>query len=163
MARSAQGERFMPARHRPTRFWLPAAVLLACAGLSCAFGEFRPDDPMGHQFNLENSQKDYTDAVRWSKFDEAASHLDPGERAAFLAEMPDFDDGRFTDWEAGPWEFDDPEEMADGVIHVTYRAYSMKTLVEFKVKETQQWSRPDDGKLWKVDSEFTGLGQFEGQ
>ena len=153
----------MTRRHRPTPPWLPVAILLAGLGFSCAFGAFRPGDPMGHQFNLEKSQKDYTDAVRWSKFDEAASYLDPGERSAFLAQMPDFDDGRFTDWEAGPWEFEDPEAMAGGVIHVTYRAYSMKTLVEFKVKETQTWSRPDDGKLWKLESKFTGLGQFEGK
>ncbi|MCS5635437.1 MAG: hypothetical protein NZ990_02895 [Myxococcota bacterium] len=150
-------------RRRPTRFWLAAAMLLAGAGFSCAFGDFRPGDPMGHQFNLEKSQKAYTDAVRWSKFDEAASYLDPGEREAFLAQMPDFDDGRFTDWEAGVWQFDDPEEMIGGVIHVTYRAYSMNTLLEFKVKERQQWSRPDDGKLWKVESEFSGLGQFAGE
>ena len=153
----------MTRRHRPTPPWLPVAILLAGLGFSCAFGAFRPGDPMGHQFNLEKSQKDNTDAVRWAKFDEAASYLDPGERTAFLAQMPDFDDGRFTDWEAGPWEFEDPETLDRATIAVTYRGYSMHNPFEFQIEETQEWSRNGRANHWMVVSSFKDLGQISGQ
>ena len=143
----------------------PALRLFAWGVLSvglfaCAFGEFRPDDPMGREITLSDAHKRYTDAVRWSKFDEASSYIAPGERNAFLAQMPESDLGRFTDWEAKPWSFDDPEIRMKAVIEVTYRAYSMASPVEFKVKEQQSWSRSDRANDWVVESEFTGLDQF---
>ncbi len=130
--------------------------------LGCAFGEFRPDDPMGREITLGDAHKHYTDSVRWSKFDEASGYIEPAERDAFLAQMPEPDLGRFTDWEGKPWSFDDPEIRMKAVIEVTYRAYSMANPVEFKVKERQSWSRADRANDWVVKSEFTGLDQFGG-
>ena len=54
---------------------LARALLLFAllAGLGCAFGEIRPEDPFQRKYSLEGAQKRYTDLVRWSKFDEAAA------------------------------------------------------------------------------------------
>lgn len=141
---------------------VPVLAALIAGGLACAFGEFRPDDPMGRQITLSEAHKAYTDSVRWSKFDEAVGYIAADEREAFLAQMPEPDLGRFTDWEAKAWEFDDPETRKSAVIEVTYRAYSMANPVEFKVKESQSWSRPDRANDWRVESKFSGLDQFGG-
>lgn len=142
------------------RIRLLMATVMACVGLACAFGEFRPADPMGREFSLSETHKAYSDAVRWSKFDEAAGFVAPAQRTAYLAQMPDFAVGRFTDWTAGAWEFDDPETRTRATIKVTYRGYSMANPFEFKVSERQTWSREDRGNNWQVESKFTGLGQF---
>ncbi|HIF97736.1 MAG TPA: hypothetical protein EYQ54_12030 [Myxococcales bacterium] len=144
------------------RIRLLMGIILACGGLACAFGEFRPSDPMGHEFSLSETHKAYSDSVRWSKFDEASGFVVPAERTAYRAQMPDFAAGRFTDWSAEPWEFDDPETRTRATINVTYMGYSMANPIEFKVGEKQTWSREDRGNNWQVESKFTGLDQFGG-
>lgn len=144
---------------------LASILLLALAmGLStgCAFGEFRPDDPFKRQFSLQDQHRNYTDFVRWSKFDEAATFIAPDDRAAFMAQMPEFDDVRFSDWEAQPWQFEDAEEKNKAVIDVTYRGYSMRTPFEIKITEQQTWTREGSGNNWMVRSEFKNLDQLAG-
>ena len=143
---------------RPIRLLLAGS--LAAGAVACAYGDFRPGDPLGREISLSDTHKAYTDAVRWLKFDEAARHLPRENRAAYLAQMPDPEVGRFTDWEAKGWEFDDPETRTRATIEVTYRAFSEATLIAFKVKERQAWSRADRANDWQLESEFTGLKQF---
>ncbi len=145
---------------------LASILLLALAigsSTGCAFGEFRPDDPFKRQFTLQDQHRNYTDFVRWSKFDEAATFVALDTRQAFLAQMPNFDDVRFSDWEALPWQFEDTEEKRKAVIEVTYRGYSMRTPYEVKVTERQTWERLGSGNDWMVRSEFIDLGQLAGQ
>jgi len=136
------------------------AIVAVASGTGCAFGELRPDDPFKRQFSLEDAQKEYTDFVRWSKFQEAAAYVAPEDRKAFFARMPDFDVLRFTDWESRPWEFEDQEEKNKAIIEVTYRGYSMRTPFEVKVTETQTWTRTGSGNSWTVHSEFQNLDRF---
>jgi hypothetical protein len=136
-------------------------VFVASLGLGCAFGEVRPDDPFKRQFTLEDAHKDYTDNVRWSKFSEASQFMKKDDRHLFLQHMPDFDQVRFTDWEAEPWELDD-EEMTSATIYVRYKAYSMSNPVEFEVEEVQTWSRTGRGNDWTVNSSFENLDSLVG-
>jgi hypothetical protein len=146
--------------------WLRPA-LITCLGLAlltqfgCAFGEFRPDDPFNRQYELERSQKRYSDLVRWSKFDEAAQFVAADDRAAFEARMPDFKEIRFTDHETAPWQLD--EEKRETVIEVTYTGYSMRTPLEIEVHETQHWTREGNNSSWKVVSEFKDLDRLASQ
>ena len=133
---------------------------LLCGGLACALGDYTPNDPMTNNFTLAEAHTAYTNAVRWSKFDEASAFVIPSERVAYLAQMPDFDGGRFTDWTAAPWSFNDGETRTSATIEVTYRAYSMANPVEFKVKERQSWAQDEENKNWHLKSRFTGLNQF---
>ncbi|HIG01497.1 MAG TPA: hypothetical protein EYQ66_09375 [Myxococcales bacterium] len=148
----------MPMESRSIRLLVLGSLL--CGGLACAYGEYAPNDPMGNNFTLTEAHKVYTDAVRWSKFDEASAFITPAERATYLAQMPDFDEGRFTDWTAGEWIFENQETRESATIEVTYRAYSMTNPVEFKVKERQSWSQNQENKVWHLKSEFSGLGGF---
>lgn len=142
-------------------------ALITCLGLAlltqlgCAFGEFRPDDPFKRQYELEQSQKRYSDLVRWSKFDEAAQFVAPEGRRAFRDRMPDFKEIRFTDHSTGPWELD--EEKRHTVIEVTYTGYSMRSPIEVEVHETQTWTREGNNSSWRVVSEFTDLDRLAAQ
>ena len=141
---------------------LAYSTLLAAQGLGCAFGEFRPDDPFKRQFTLEDKHKEYTDLVRWSKFEEAAAIVHSEERKEFLRQMPEFDLVRFSDWEALPWEFEDAEAKNKAVIEVIYRGYSMRTPFEVKIHETQVWERDGSGNNWIVRPTFKDLDQLAG-
>jgi hypothetical protein len=135
-------------------------ALLAGLGGGCAFGEFRPDDPFKRQFSLEDKHKEYSDLVRWSKFEEAASFVNAENRKEFLRQMPEFDLVRFSDWEAEPWEFEDREEKNKAIIEVTYRGYSLRTPFEVKVIEIQTWERDGSGNNWIVRPQFENLDQL---
>jgi len=135
-------------------------VLATGVGTGCAFGEFRPDDPFKRQFSLEDAHKNYSDFVRWSKFEEAATFVHSDDRQGFLAQMPEFDLVRFTDWSADPWEFVDAEEKNKAIINVTYRGYSMRTPFEVKVTETQTWEREGKGNHWVVRPAFENLDRL---
>jgi hypothetical protein len=149
---------------RPSRPLYVALILALLAGmgpLACAFGEFRPDDPFQRQHTLSEQQKSYTDYVRWSKFEEASHFVEAADRAAFVAAMPNFDDVRFTDWEAAPWAMAD-EEKRTATIEVTYKGYGTRTLIELSVHETQEWSRTN-GNNWTVKSTFRDLDRLAAQ
>ena len=137
------------------------AVALAAVGmLGCQFGEIRPDDPFKREFSLQDTHKAYTDLVRWSKFEEASNFVDEEGRQGFLDQMPDFDLVRFTDWDAKAWEFEDTEEKRKAFIEVTYRGYSMRSPIEVKIIEVQEWTREGRGNNWSVTPVFENLDQL---
>ncbi|NHZ73549.1 MAG: hypothetical protein GWP16_03660 [Nitrospirae bacterium] len=137
---------------------VPLTMLLTASSFGCAFGEIRPKDPLDRQYTLEAAHKNYTDLVRWSKFEEAAGFMDSESRTAFLSAMPDFNEVRFTDWKAKPWELD--EELRETTIEVTYKGYSMRSPIEVAVQESQHWSRSGRSNDWNVSSSFEGLDQW---
>jgi len=144
-------------------FVLALTLGLALSGvLACAFGEIRPNDPLNRQSSLEEQHKHYTDLIRWSKFEDAATYLPAADRSEFLAQMPEFDEVRFTDWKSNTWEFTDPEVMDRAVIDVTYRGYSMRHPFEVKIHEQQEWSREGRANSWSVVSRFADLGRLAG-
>ncbi len=138
-------------------------VMGLLVSLGCAFGDIRPNDPMDRQSSLEEQHKHYTDLVRWSQFDEASSYLKPSERSEFVRQMPEFEQVRFTDWKAEPWEFEDTETLNRAVIAVTYRGYSMHNPFEVQVHEKQEWTRDGRANHWMVVSSFTDLDRLTGQ
>ncbi|MAI78381.1 MAG: hypothetical protein CL917_05550 [Deltaproteobacteria bacterium] len=140
---------------------LELTLMVLLSGLfACAFGEIRPNDPMDRQASLEKQHTHYTDLVRWSQFEEAATYVEPADRNGFIRQMPEFDEVRFTDWKADTWEFEDPETLDRAVIDVTYRGYSLYTPFEVKIHETQEWTRSGRSNSWKVVSHFKDLGRL---
>jgi hypothetical protein len=137
------------------------AVVLAANALGCAFGELRPNDPYQRQLKLEEIHKDYSDSVRWSKFEEASKYVVTEEQSDFVRSMPDFKEVRFTDWKAEPFELD--EEMRNATIDVEYTGYSMVSPFEITVHEKQEWTRVGKGNNWKVKSSFEDLHKLAGK
>ena len=136
---------------------LGTGVLMA---LGCAFGEWRPDDPLKRRFSLEDIHKQYTDYVRWSAFDKASVFVEPEVREKYLAGAPEIDELRFTDYESAPVTLD--EEMVEATITVTYTAYHPNSLVEIEVTEVQLWRRYGKGNNWMVRPTFSSSGQLLG-
>ena len=89
-------------------------ILVALGSLGCAFGEFRPHDPMQREYSLEEMQKRYTDLVRFGNFARAARFIAPEQRKVFLDSMPHEDDLRFLDYEIDPFVLN--EEMTESTV-----------------------------------------------
>jgi hypothetical protein len=136
-----------------------SALLVVAGSLGCAFGEWRPHDPMQREYSLEEMQKRYTDLVRFSNFDMASKFLPVQERRAFIASMPNEDELRFLDYETEPIILN--ERMTESTIEVSYTAYSPWNLTQLELYETQVWTRPEGiGNGWQVQSTFVGLERF---
>jgi hypothetical protein len=113
-------------------------------------------DGFSSGLGLADAHREYSNSLRWSKFDEASRFVPAEERADFFARMPDFDRVRFTDWKAGPWDPQAAEEENQALIVVTYRGFRMTNPIEFQAQERQLWTREESDGNWRVRSDFSG-------
>ena len=98
---------------------------------------------------LEDSQRKYTELVRWGEIESASAYVDPEMSAAFIDAAAHFKDIRFTNFESGPLQFGEESETA--TVSVVYHAYSTRTLVEKRFVEHQLWYREVDSEnVWRV-------------
>ena len=133
---------------------LALVPLLVCTGcVSIFFDMF--DDPMGRKAALRLAQREYTKFVRWSDVDAAANFVHPEAREQFLAYEGQFDAIRITDFDVGQIDFG--EEQATATVRVTYHAYSMRSMLEREIRETQRWERLGKSNDWFVRPELEGL------
>jgi len=136
------------------------AATVCAASLGCAFGEFRPDDPLNRQYSLERVQREYSYQIRWSNFKKAAQFVEPKQRAAFMDWGPDPKKFRFTDYLIGDLVVED-EEKRHSTVEVTYTLYSLFALVEYEIHETQVWTRKGRGNYWFVETSFVEMPEDE--
>ena len=113
------------------------------------------DDPLGRRTAFAQSQREYTRFVRWGDLESAADFVDPELRDEFLGLEPSFDSIRITDFDIGKVDYSESLETA--TVRVTYHGYSMSTLLEKQIRETQQWVRPGRGNTWWVRPELDGI------
>jgi hypothetical protein len=123
-----------------------ALAVATFAVLGCA-GTF--SNPSGKKNALEESQRRYTELVRWGEIERASAFVDPEVVDAFLDQAVKIQNIRFTDFESGPPRYADGNDSAS--VTVVYHAYSLKTLVEKQLREKQEWYR-DGGPAnnWRV-------------
>ena len=101
------------------------------------------------QSALEDSQRKYTELVRWGEIESASVYVDPEMSEAFIDAAAHFKDIRFTNFESGPLQFGEESETA--TVSVVYHAYSTRTLVEKRFVEHQKWYRDVDSEnVWRV-------------
>jgi hypothetical protein len=124
-------------------------LLLALSLLGCQVFT----DPLGRRDALEESQKKYTDLIRWGEITAAASYVEPDLREDFLELVPVFENIRITDYELGEIELDGKQSAE---LVVTYRGYLMPHFIEKTVVEKQSWKR-EKGNTWRVTPEIAGL------
>ena len=127
-----------------------------CVGFSLAFlastgcaviGELA--DPTGRQKSLEDSQKRYTELVRWGELERASEFVDPKLREQYLNHAEAFARIRFTDFESGQLRIDEGKKTASAI--VVYHAYSLSTLLEKRIREEQKWYRDEETFTgWRV-------------
>jgi hypothetical protein len=103
-------------------------------------------DPMGRKYSLENTQREYTEAIRWGQFDTAASFVSSDVREEFHTFSGAFEQIRITDYEVGRIILD--EEKMNATVHVTYRGYHDGVFVEKPLREVHEWYRLDGNEWW---------------
>ena len=111
-------------------------------------------DPMGRKYSLENAQREYTEAIRWGQFDQAASFVVPEAREEFHSFAEAFEAIRITDYKIGRIVLD--EEKKSATVNVTYRGYREGAFVEKPLREVQEWIR-ESGNEWWVRPEMSSL------
>ncbi|HJO25347.1 MAG: hypothetical protein QF890_00920 [Myxococcota bacterium] len=102
-------------------------------------------DPMGRHDSLVRAQREYTNALRWGNTDAAVSFVHPDLRENFVSELQKFKEIRVTDYDVGKIQWG--EEQATATLVVTYHAYSLSSMLEQEIRETQHWERLSGEKL----------------
>ncbi|MBW1687383.1 MAG: hypothetical protein JRS35_20280 [Deltaproteobacteria bacterium] len=128
--------------------------LFFCSGCIAVFVEMFTD-PMGRKAAFTRAQRGYTKMIRWSDIEGAVRFVHPEMREQFLSYEGAFDGIRVTDFEIGDVTFGEKEATA--TVRVTYYAYSMASMLEKEIKETQVWERPGGSNRWVVRPKLEGL------
>ena len=128
--------------------------LIFCSGCIAVFVEMFTD-PMGRQAAFTRDQHEYTKLIRWGDVEAAARFVHPEMREQFLSLKGRFDGIRVTDFDVGEVTFGEREKTA--TIDVTYHAYSLASMVEKEIKETQEWERLGGNNHWVVRPKLEGL------
>ncbi|MCH8891750.1 MAG: hypothetical protein IH827_11845 [Myxococcales bacterium] len=116
------------------------------ATLGCAIASF---DLTGKERALEDAQRRYTELVRWGEIEGASAYVDPAVATDYLNIAERFRDIRFSDFETGPLQFGEGSDTA--TVDVVYHAYSIRTLVEKRIREHQEWYREASAaNAWRV-------------
>jgi hypothetical protein len=124
---------------------------MALLALVVAVGCTSPTDPLDHRGALKDTQKRYTNFLRWRDAERAAQFVVPERRAKFLSLAKELENLEIGDYELGEVEYGADDMTAS--IDVTYRGYSLSHLIEHKVRVTQKWRR-DDGNDWLIDPDL---------
>jgi hypothetical protein len=127
-----------------------AVATFAVLGCSSTFS-----NPSGKKNALEESQRRYTELVRWGEIERASAFVDPELLDDFLDQAVEIQRIRFTDFESGPPRFSDGNDTAS--VTVIYHAYSLSTLVEKQIREKQEWYRDGALNMWMVRPEIAGI------
>ncbi len=125
--------------------WIPLLVLPLFFSTGCLNVLA---DPLGRRHALQESQRDYTKYIRWGDIEAASEFVDPELRDAFRGYGPAFEGLNITDFDISKISYG--EGHASATVRVTYHGYSLKSLVEKQIRETQVWVRPGRGNTWWV-------------
>ncbi len=126
-------------------------LVLALAALGCE----TLTDPFQHKDAFRETQKRFTQYVRWGNFAAASEFVDPEIRADFLALAPDASEVRFTDYEI--LRMDIGEDVSSASVDVRYHGYLASLPVERSIDVTQDWSRDPATGRWSVRLEVAKL------
>jgi hypothetical protein len=149
-----RGDRIRIGRRRAwlsTAVWLvglSAVVGITSSLLGCAALDYQNEN------NFIDTQKRFTQYVRWGKIAKASEYVDIGMREEFLSLAPELTDLRFTDYEI--LEMDIADDLQEATVEVRYSGYRLSMPIERSVDLTQEWKRDDSG-LWQVTVELEAI------
>jgi hypothetical protein len=106
-------------------------------------------DPLGRHASFNDTQRQYTQYLRWGEIEKASAFVDPALRESFLEQAPAFETMRITDFALGEVEY----EGDSAKVTVTYAGYSLDSFVERKIREEQAWYREGSSNRWRVRSD----------
>jgi hypothetical protein len=115
-------------------------------------------DPMGRHVAFTETQRQYTQYLRWGEIEKASSFVDPELRARFLEQAPAFQAMRITDFAIG--EVDYTDESAK--VTVTYDGYLLNDFALRKIREEQDWYREEKSNRWRVRTDVAVFAKAVG-
>ncbi len=137
---------------------LALAVLL---GVGCSLGRASPKYWLSSQRReqIEAAAEAYSADLRWGRLEQAAAHVLPSRRGAFLelfrdpAQAP-----RFTGWEVMDVQLGKERGVANVV--VGFQLYRPPAIREGQILEQQVWRYEPSVALWYVEPD---LGLYRGE
>jgi len=130
--------------------WLVAGISSACS-----LGRMDPRSWLTEERRSRVSEvaETYAADLRWGRIEQAASHVAPASRAAFLDLFEnDANSLRFTHFEVG--DVDLGEEHDSARVTVQYRFYRPPALREEHVVERQVWHYVSKQSTWYLDPQL---------
>ena len=133
---------------------IPTGILLAVLfGISGCLSVIT--DPLDRRGAFKDTQTEFTQYVRWGKFQEAAKFVDPELREEFMSCAPEFSDLRFSDYEITRVEIEDGVQSAS--VDVRYTGYLLNMPFERSVDLTEEWTRDEATGVWTVKLDIQKL------
>jgi hypothetical protein len=129
------------------------AACLAFTLVSCA--TVKSWDLLDRRGDFEDSQREYTQSIRWGAFDQARRFVAKDAIERWDASRPLLSDVRFTEYATQANEFD--LEKMTATVRVTYNGYKVNSLIERTVQEKQEWFRDPVTGQWLVRPDLTVL------
>lgn len=120
-------------------------LVLALAALAAACSTF--GDPLHREDDFKDSQRKFTQFVRWGNIQGATLYLVEEQQEEFLALAPQLSDVRFTDYEILRVDLED--DMKSATVDVIYTGYTLSSPIARTMRLHQIWKRDDEGD-WKV-------------
>lgn len=125
-------------------------ALLGALGCTSLF-----TDPLNRRGKFEDTQNQFTQYVRWGKFQEASEFVDPELREEFMSFAPEFSELRFSDYEITRVDMQDGLKSAS--VQVRYTAYRLDLPIERSVNLTEEWTRDEETGAWTVKLDIKKL------
>lgn len=107
-------------------------------------------DPYNDRARLRETQREFTQYMRWGLIDKAAQFVVTEQRAKFETLAPSLTELRLTDHETLSVESVDENHAK---VLVRFRGYTMSSPIERTIEILQDWSFDETTRVWMVSLE----------
>ena len=135
-------------RFRRLLVHLLSAALLVGATACASFDVFGESDA------FEETQRKFSQLVRWGQMDAASRFVIEDQRKDFLALGPELSNMQFSDYEILFVDLSD--DFQEATVDVRFEAFHRASLVQRNVSMTQEWTRDEAGE-WQVTLDMERL------
>ncbi len=133
---------------------LVRAGLILSIGLVLGACAIDPTDLSGRRQHFEESQRKFSQLLRWGQVNQAARFVVPDQRREFMKLGPDMSDLQFSDYEI--LYVDLAEDRQQATVDVRYSAFHRASLVTRDVSLSQEWKIDETGE-WQVTLDLEHL------
>ena len=135
-----------------SRRWTVAALVLFLTNLTGCALDLK--DPFNDRAFLDDTQKEFSQSLRWGAIEKAAAFVVPEQRAEFDQLKPTLSELRITDYEMMSLErLSDTEAKAA----VRYRGYTLSSPIERSIVINETWILDPATHHWMVRLEVARL------
>jgi len=140
---------------RPITHLLGVALLVAVS-FGCANDL---NDPYHAREMLRDTQKEFSQYLRWGAIEKASQFVVEDQRAEFASLAPHLSDLRITEYEIMKV---DQTSADEALVVVRYVGYSLASPIERSIVLDQNWTRVPETQFWMVRLEVNRLREALG-